>query len=142
MRLALATAFVAALTGCAYPLQVLPRDGSPAGIGAANSGGKTVVIAMDGKTYRGTYVHDGGAVIPVNSFGTATAFGRAGATTVTGSSSSLGYVPGSGNGRLIAMADGDTLRCEFTYISGSGLGACQDNAGKAYDLVIGSAGAR
>jgi hypothetical protein len=143
MKLLPALAAALLLQACAYPLTLQSRDGGPGGTGTANSGGKTVEIALNGKTYRGSYIYDGGAVIPTQTFGSATASNRYGTTTAFGSSTSTTYVPGSGAGRILAMAGpGDSIRCEFMYRGSGGMGVCEDNSGKAYDLLIAGPGQR
>lgn len=114
------------LTGCSHNLSLHSRDGSPSGQGVAQEAGKTITINLNGKVYSGTYVRDGGKVAIFQSYSGA-----------FGSGFGTAYVPGSGNGRVLATsADGDAIRCEFLYSSGSGIGVCHDNSGKDYDLLI------
>lgn len=125
------------LTGCAHNLSLHSRDGSPSGQGVAQEVGKTVTINLNGKVYSGTYVHDGGKVATFQSYSNATAYSGTKSASAFGSSFGTAYVPGSGNGRVLATsADGDAIRCEFQYSSGSGIGVCRDNSGKDYDLLI------
>ena len=138
--LALVT-FLFIVTGCMHDLSIVQRDGGPIGIGQANESGKKVEINLNGKTYRGTYVHGGGSAIFTSSSVTISgiASGAGGSGIYSGSTSSFGsgYVEGSGNGKMLVLAeDGDALRCEFLYKGGSGLGVCQDNEGELYDLII------
>ena len=128
---------VAFLGGCAHNLTLHPRDGGSIGQGVAQEAGKTVTITLNGRTYSGTYVYDGGRIATFQSYGSATVYSGARAATAFGSGFGSAYVPGSGNGRILATSnDGDAIRCEFQYSSGSGLGVCRDNAGKEYDLQI------
>lgn len=137
MRKAFALVLAIALSGCAYNLTLHPRDGGPVGSGTANSSNKSLTIDLAGKTYRGTYVYDGGSPVFSQTFGNATAFNRFGTTSAYGSATTTGYVPGSGQGRVVAFAsDGSSIRCEFTFRQGSGIGVCEDNTNKPYDLVI------
>src|SRR5262249_19756516 len=123
--------------GCEHSLVLYPVGGGGAGNGSANEMGNTVTINLNGKTYAGNYVHDGGTVVPTTSYTTATAYSRTGTATAYGQTHGTAYIPGSGNGRLLATSkDGDAIRCEFTYRNGNGLGVCSDNAGKQYDLKI------
>jgi hypothetical protein len=125
------------LTGCAHNLTLHPRDGSPTGQGVAQEAGKTVTINLNGKVYSGTYVHDGGKVATFQSYGNATAYSGTKSASAFGSSVGTAYVPGSGNGRVLATSsDGDAIRCEFQYSNGSGIGVCHDNSGKEYDFLI------
>lgn len=126
-----------ALTACTHNLSLHSREGWPNGDGTANEIGKKVTISLGGKAFFGQYVYDGGRVGFVTTSSTATAFGPGGSATAFGSGNATTYLPGSGQGRIFATAfDGDALRCEFQFSGGSGLGVCQDNRGKFYDLQI------
>jgi len=48
------------------------------------------------------------------------------------------YVLNGGvNGRILAVSpNGDSIRCEFQYSGGSGIGTCKDSVGELYDLQI------
>ena len=128
---------VLALSGCSHQLTMYPVGGGTLGQGVAEESGKRVTINLNGTTYTGTYVHDGGSVAAFQSYGTATGFSGSKTATATGNSFGSMYVPGSGNGRIIASsASGNSIRCEFQYVSGSGIGTCRDGAGKEYDLQI------
>ena len=123
--------------GCAHNLTLIPRQGGEKGQGVAQETGKSVTITLNGKTYSGTYVYSGGSVAYSNTFGTSTAYSGTKTATAFGSGFGTTYIPGSGNGRILAISpDGDAIRCELQYSSGSGLGICQDNAGNEYDLLI------
>lgn len=125
------------LSGCSHPLTLFARGGGVSGSGEANEIGKKVTINIGTKVYTGTYVYDGGAVIVGSSYGTATAFYGARSAMAYGSTSSTTYVPGSGNGKVLATSSsGDSIRCDFMYSSGTGIGYCQDSAGQEYDLLI------
>lgn len=130
------------LGGCSHNLTLHnltlhPRDGSPMGQGVAQEAGKTVTITLNGKVFSGIYVYDGGKVATFQSYSNATAYSGAKSATAFGSGFGSAYIPGSGNGRVLATSnDGDAIRCEFQYSDGSGLGVCQDNAGKEYDVQI------
>lgn len=120
------------LQACAHSLAIHPRDGSPRGEGVANESDQSVTINLQGKTYTGKYVYGGGAVALTNftAFGGGSAFG-----------SGITYMGGAGSGRIFVTApSGSALRCVFDYSewTSTGMGACQDNAGKEYDLLIGS----
>lgn len=126
------------LAGCAHPLTLYPVGGGQAGTGSADEFGKRVTINLNGRVYTGTYVHDGGQLIPTSVYGSASTYsGTYSGGTAYGASVGTTYVPGSGNGRILAAApDGGTIRCDFQYRSGSGIGQCEDNAGKRYDLKV------
>jgi hypothetical protein len=121
------------LAGCSHQLVLYPRDVGPVGKGVANESGKKVSITLEDTVYLGTYVHDSGSAIIGNTFGV----GSVGSSVIQMSGLSTGYVPGTGNGQLFVRAqNGLSIRCEFTYRSGSGLGVCQRSDGKQYDLQI------
>ncbi len=125
------------LCGCSHNLMLYPRDGSQIGNGIAQEIGKKITINLNAKTYQGTYVHDGVKVSSYQSYGSATAYSGGRSATAYGSGFGTAYTPGTGNGRLFATsADGTSINCEFNYSNGSGLGVCNDNSGKVYDLVI------
>jgi hypothetical protein len=91
-------------------------------------------VNLGGKQFSGTwiYVAQGGGV--ALGFGSASA----GPAFATGTATAVA-LPVQGNGSaLLTAEDGSTLRCLFNYsaMSRSGLGACQDNKGGTYDLQI------
>ena len=124
------------LAGCAHTLTLYPVGGGQAGNGTANEINKRVTINLNGRSYTGTYVHDGGQLMPTTVYGSASTYsGSYSSGTAYGTSVGTTYVPGSGNGRILAASPaGDTIRCDFLYRSGSGIGQCEDSAGKRYDL--------
>lgn len=125
------------LFGCSHQLTMYPVGGGALGQGVAEESGKRVTINLNGNTYTGSYVHDGGSVATFQSYGSATAFSGTKIATVAGNSFGSAYVPGSGNGRILAhSSSGDAIRCEFQYVGGSGIGVCRDGSGKEYDLQI------
>lgn len=136
------------LTGCAHQLDLISRNNSGNGTGNAQEMGKQISIYLNNKFYKGTYVHDGMKVI--NSTARTTTTGTSNGTVVNGkrmatvygtsSGTSTGYattyIPGSGNGSVIATSGDDTLRCDFNYSGGTGIGYCVNNTGNEYDLII------
>jgi len=129
--------FVTIISGCSHNFTLIPRHDGGNGTGVAEELGKKVTISLDGRTYSGQYVYAGGSIAFTNKYGSATVYSKAGTATAFGSGFSTTYIPGSGNGRILATSiDGDSIRCEFQYSNGSGLGVCEDNAGKVYDLQI------
>jgi hypothetical protein len=128
--------FTLLLTGCAHQLELYSRNGGVNGTGTAQEAGKQITINLDGREYKGTYTYDGGKTIISNAYGNATAYSGSRSTTAYGHATSTSYVPGSGLGRLFAHSqDGKSLRCEFSYSQGSGIGICEDNDNNSYDLV-------
>lgn len=126
----------ALLGGCAHQLDLISRDNSGNGTGTAQEVGKQITINLNGKTYSGTYIYDGGKVINTSSSATATAYSGSNTARAYGTGYSSTYVPGSGNGRVLATSGNDSLRCDFSYQGGTGIGYCRDNYGKEYDLLI------
>ena len=124
------------LTACAHQLELYSRNGGINGTGIAQEAGKQITINLDGRVYTGTYTYDGGKTIISNAYGTATAYSGKSSATAYGNYTNTSYVPGSGLGRLFAHSqDGKSLRCEFSYSEGSGIGVCEDNENNSYDLV-------
>lgn len=114
------------LAACAHQLELYPRGQGATGTGVANESGKTITISLNGKTYLGNYVYAGDAA----SLGLVTTSGSPALATAVGTG-------GGTAGRILARADdGDSIRCEFLYADGGGLGVCEDNQGIKYDLVI------
>lgn len=128
---------VITLTGCAHQLELYSRNGLPKGSGTAQELGKQVTFNVKGSTYKGIYTHDGGKSVLNITNASATAYSGNKSARVYGSSNSTTYIPGSGQGRVFAHSDNnDSIRCEFEYRSGSGIGVCQDNDDNLFDLII------
>jgi hypothetical protein len=125
-----------ALAGCTHQFALMPRDGGHAGSGEANEAGKEIGITLNGRTYVGTYVYDGGKIITTHSSGIAQGYSGALNATASYTETASTFITGSGNGKIVATSDGDTLRCDFQYSDGSGIGLCNDKAGRQYDLLI------
>lgn len=141
------------LAGCGsmppHNISLVPRDGQ--GVGGTGSVPETgarsgpLAINVDGKAYRGTwtFVPEDGSVTTtlLDPLDTALAPGAVGGPAVVGVAREATVVNrptrGVGVGHLRA-ADGSSLRCEFRYdtVAYTGLGACQTEAGKVYDLTI------
>lgn len=112
----------AGATRCARPCHAVPGlfpDKLPGAI----------ELTVDGKRYVGRWT---AATEGAVGFGTL----LSGSRMATGSSVAVG---GSRGLALLRSTEGGTLRCEFVYsgMSGAGFGACQDNTGKTFDLMIG-----
>ena len=124
------------LNGCAHQLDLISRNNSGNGFGSAQEMGKQITISLNGQTYKGTYVYDGMKVISSTSSATATAYSGSRSATAYGNGYSSTYIPGSGNGKVLATSGNDSIRCDFNYSGGTGIGYCQDNSGKEFDLLI------
>lgn len=130
MRLAFALLVVALLSGCAHRLTIQAPDGSGGeGQASRGAGSGAIELAIDGRRYVGRWT---AATEGAVGFGTL----LAGSRMASASSIAVG---GSRGLALLRSPEGGTLRCEFIYsgLSGAGFGACQDGAGKIYDLMIG-----
>lgn len=124
------------LCGCAHNLQLVSRSNSGNGTGVAQEAGKQITINLNGQTYTGTYVYDGTKVLFTTGDAYATAYSGNSSASAYGHSNSTTYIPGSGKGQLVATSGNDTIRCDFNYSDGSGIGYCQDNSHNEYDLII------
>lgn len=138
-KIAFVLAAAAFLGGCSHQvhrLDLISRDNTGNGSGNAQEEGKQITISLNGKTYMGTYIYDGRKTIGAIRSETATAYSGSSNATAYGTGYSSAYIPGSGNGKILATSGNDSLRCDFNYSDGSGIGYCQDSAGKKYDLLI------
>lgn len=121
------------LGGCAHAVQLTPRDGGPIGYGSAPGGigdKGQLTVNLNGKTYTGRWVLVRGGSM---GFGSA----LAGSTLVT--ANMYGAAAEANGQALLSAPDGSRIRCQFTYssMSSAGMGVCQDDAGKTYDMTIG-----
>jgi hypothetical protein len=120
---------IATLSGCAYTMQLMPRDSGKIYQGQIKSNGAgsgTLSIGLDGKTCSGTFV----TVASGDTFGFAQTFGSRGAaaSTIATSSGSAQYKA------LLTCSDGSGLRCDVTG-STSGGGVCVDSNNRVYDMM-------
>jgi hypothetical protein len=133
----LAILAVILLSGCAHNLYFVGRTTGAKGTArvVTNTGqGRTISIALNGKTYTGQWVYVSGG----GSLTFATAFATSGAKSATATGTGIG-IPTQGNGSILASAaDGSSIRCIFDYSewSSNGMGVCQDDKGEVYDLQI------
>lgn len=121
------------LSGCAHAVQLTPRDGGPIGYGSAPAsvGDKgQLTVNLNGKTYTGRWV-----LVRGGSMGFGTAYSGASIATA----SMYGMAADANGQAILSSPDGAHLRCQFSYSSWSdaGMGVCQDDAGKTYDMTIG-----
>jgi hypothetical protein len=136
MKTVLSLLIIVLITGCAHQLELISRDNSGNGTGVAQEANQSISISVNGVNFKGTYVYDGGTVVNSYNYSTATAYNRTGTTQAYGNSYGTSYVPGSGNGRIVASSGTNTIHCDFMFQQMSGIGYCQDNNGKQYDLII------
>lgn len=129
LKLLAVSAGVIMLAGCSHDITMInQKSGAIAKGTAISEGGKgSINVDLNGTQYAGrwVFVRNGGLGFS-NSFGATPGFSTASFT-------------GGGNGRANLSAEGGkSLRCEFQYsdMSGSGMGACQDNEGQMYDMNI------
>lgn len=136
-RSVIALAVVVALSGCAYQLSAMPRDGGQLYYGEATNnqmGGGSVTLTIEGRTYTGQWVRTGSN----DSYTILTTHARnnrGGTSTGTAFGQTVGA---GGTGKaMLSSPDGKGLRCEFSGGgSGSGGGICIDDAQRVYDLMF------
>lgn len=136
---------VAFISGCAAQLTFIDRtDGSihlgTSGSTASSGGEANVTIA--GVLYRGPWVYSasGGGYSIGNAFGSASVVRPGGTYTAFGAASSTAVIASAQGNELINLrADNGTfMRCVFSFngLSSSGIGQCQRNDGREFDLTI------
>lgn len=123
----------ALLSGCAYNLQLMPRDGGKVYGGTVSSNGMgsgKVTVNMDGKTCAGPFVTANSGT----SYGFAQTFGAAGGTPFQASGMSILSSGAAQYRALLTCTDGTGLRCD---VQGEmqGAGICVDSASRVYDLI-------
>lgn len=122
-----------AMTGCALDVVLMERGGTEMGRGSMSSWLSTseeITIHLRGEEYKGRAVLSSGG-----SFNLASMSGPRNGMAV-GSGVSFNT---SGNGNILAKsASGKGLRCVFNYsqMSKSGTGVCQDDEARLYDMQI------
>lgn len=119
MRIAMVVA-AAALSGCALNVKLL-EDGK-AHAGSFDVAAGTMEVVIDGDRYAGRL-----------SRGTSAGFftGTAGTQTVTGTS----IVASDQFQAVLTNSSRKVLRCQFQSALGRGVGICQNNEGRKFDLV-------
>ena len=132
MKTLLPVILAALLAGCAYQMQLMPRDGGKIYQGQIKSKGNgsgTLYVGLDGKTCSGNFA----TVASSDTFGLAQTFGSRGVTTTT--------VASTGGGAqykaLLTCSDGTGLRCDVTGTN-SGGGVCVDSNNRVYDMLYSS----
>ena len=137
MRFAILTAALA-LSGCAttYDLAVMPRDSGKMYTGSAfdNGGGEgPISIAIEGKTYNGTWVQS----TSDRAYGYAWGGWGGGYRRWGGVGMiSMDNPNGAESKALLTAADGSGLRCDFRAGYGRGAGVCRDDRGREYDVQL------
>lgn len=122
-----------AMTGCALDVVLMERGGTETGRGSMSSmlsSSEEITIHLRGEEYKGRAVLASGG-----SFNLASMSGPRSGTAV-GSGVSFDT---SGNGNILAKsASGKGLRCVFNYskMSKTGAGVCQDDEARLYDMQI------
>ncbi|MEO8998340.1 MAG: hypothetical protein ABI227_05910 [Rhodanobacter sp.] len=134
----LAIALVAmGLVGCAANLTFVDRTTGQEYVGKTGgtmSGDGNVTAAIEGEQYAGTWIYEpsGGG------YSLTTAGAISGGQAAYGQAVGVG-ISAHGNGLLNMRADsGHFLRCVFTFnaMSNHGIGECQRNDGRPYDLRV------
>lgn len=140
MRILVCTALVL-LSGCAASLKFIDQQTGDVYLGKSGStlGNSGDVHALiDGESYVGEWIYspDGGGY--TLSTGVATASGSGGYATATGTSMGI-TASAKGDGMLhMKGSAGHAIRCVFTFnsMSDTGIGSCQRNDGRGYDVTI------
>lgn len=136
----------ATLAGCAAKLQIIDRSTGVVHlgetIGSASRGSGEAQASIDGAAYRGPWVYSakGGSYSLITGTSNATAFSGGRMATATGSGMAQAFnIPAQGSGLITLRADdGQFVRCVFDFNewTNTGIGQCQRNDGRAYDLAI------
>ena len=123
------------LIGCTgtHSITLMARDSTISGSGQAKSSGQgtgPITITIEGATYEGQWVLASGSVA-----GAISTIGAAGSVTWGTFIGGGGVAPGNA---ILRSDDGSGLRCEFQYSESNdrGVGACQDDKGRIYDMQI------
>jgi hypothetical protein len=132
MRVAILMIAALGLSGCAWQVEMMPRDSGKVYVGQGRGdglGGGTITIDIDGRTYSGPAMRTASS----DSYGFFQAYGPRGQSTfgTTASAGGTIYVKA-----LLASADNHGLRCDF---SGDGTGhlggICVDDDKRVYDVL-------
>ena len=157
-RLIFGIAFMLSLSACSGKFTLIDRANGDIHTGVTDgstmSGAGSVVLSIEGEEYRGPWVYQssGGSFsfsnfsTTSNAFATGSAFGPRGLTTAqitgtgttNGAASALG-VSAVGNGMINAKSQsGRFVRCIFTFntMNNTGIGECERNDGRVYDLNV------
>lgn len=132
------------LGGCAtgYQLTLMPRDSGKTYTGTAedsSSGEGPISIAIDGKTYNGTWVQSTRERTDAYvSGGFGWGWRRCGLGTIV----TIDNPQGAEAKALLSAADGSGLRCDLKAAQGRGGGVCRDDHGREFDVQIRPAPAR
>src|SRR5688572_8842973 len=137
--LALATLL---LGGCAstYQLTLMPRDSGKTYNGVMEglaTGEGPITVAIEGKTYNGTWVESAPATT-TGWVGGGVGYGYRGwRGWGMGGGTIHMDTPGGGAAKaLLTASDGSGLRCDLRGTRSGGGGECRDDKGKEYDVQI------
>jgi hypothetical protein len=118
------------LSGCAYQMQMMPRDSGTVYKGSVASNGMgtgNVTVALDGRICEGKFTQTASG----DSFGFYQSYGSRGAT----SSGIVQSTSGAGKYKaLLSCSDGTGLRCDVEG-GQSGGGICVDSKNRVYDMI-------
>lgn len=137
----LVLAMAAALNGCAASLKFIDRETGDIYLGKTGStasGSGSVTADIAGEAFAGEWVYtpNGGGYTLAT--GSAMASGPSGVTTASGTVTGV-TVAAKGDGMIhMKGASGHAMRCVFTFnsMSDSGMGECQRNDGRLFDVTI------
>ena len=133
MKKKILTALAAtAISGCAYQMQLMPRDGGTIYSGHVQSNGMgsgTLDVQLDGRACRGNFV----TAAYGDSFGFYQTYGSRGG-------SSFGAYQSYGSSTykaLMTCTDGSGLRCDVqgSDMTSTGAGICVDSSGRVFDMM-------
>jgi len=124
MKKYLSVAVLLLVTGCGG-VQLIDESGR-AHAGKFDSITKQLEGTIDGKTYKGFYVTNAGAINYSGWIqGTRSAYNTSGQASYSGNAGRA----------ILTAADGDTIQCEFSYSGYRAIGTCQGAGGERYQLV-------
>lgn len=125
MRILATLLLASMLCSCGGAMVIMPRDGGTATEGSFDTLTKTMQIQANGKVYSGPYVTNAS-----RSYSSGTAYSGTKSAFVSGQA----FHSGNSGVALLTSPDGDSMRCEFQYDSMTGIGVCQDRAGRIFDF--------
>lgn len=123
-----------ALTGCAFKVTMMPRDGGKTYEGQLQSdggSGGTMSITIDDVSYTGPIMKVGSN----STFGFAQAYGSNSRGTTARASAFTQSYGDSFFKAILSGSGGKGLRCDISGRIEGGGGVCVDDAGKVYDVI-------
>ena len=136
LRLAALAVSCAFLTGCAVNLQFIDRATGErySGVTGSTYGSTGSAQAeIDGDHYAGDWIYSSSG----GGYSLSNAWASSGTATATASGMGT-FMSAAGSGMMNLSSDKHRVRCVFNYntFSKTGIGQCQREDGKAFDLLI------